>query len=282
MQDDRLLELVRVMREALAANDVERMAPYLAADYVEDYPQSRELVRGVGALQRLLSEHPEAPRVVSPTRLTIIGEETVAAEEVAMYGDERWWVIALLSIADGKVTGQRAYYGRPLEPPAWRAAWVIPIADSGAPAELGGHHDVDRDTVERYFRAQATGDLEALQRLRHEGFVHDLPQSGERFPSADAYQQANANYPGGPPQLIPLAISGPRDRWVLGAGTGPLRVSGRGPHWLGEAELVYPDGRRWFQVQFMDFRDGKVVAERSYWAEPFDAPTWRDGISARY
>ncbi|HSM38127.1 MAG TPA: nuclear transport factor 2 family protein [Candidatus Limnocylindrales bacterium] len=282
MQDERLLELVAAIRQALAANDVDRMAPYLAPDYVEEYPQSRELIRGEGGVRRLLDGHPRPPRVISPTRLTIIGEETVAAEEVAMYGDERWWIVALLAVADGKVTRQRAYYARPLEPPPWRSAWVIPIPDDAPPQDLGGRRDVDRDTVERYFSAQATGDLQALRRLRHEGFVHDMPQSGERFPSAEAYEQANSSYPGGPPRLIPLAVSGPRDRWVLGAGTGPLRVSGRGPHWLGEAELVYPNGERWFQVQFMDFRDGKVVSERSYWAEPFEAPAWREGISERY
>jgi ketosteroid isomerase-like protein len=281
MQDERLLELTAAIRRALAENDVERLLAHLSDDYTEVYPQSRELLRGRDALRRLLTEHPAAPRFLGPTRLTVIGEEVVATEELALYGEDRWWIVAIMSVAEGKVVAERAYYGPPLEAPAWRAEWVVSIPGGPLP-DPGGHRDVDRDTVDRYFRAQATGDLPTLERLRHEGFVHDMPQSAERFPSARAYAEANSRYPGGAPRLKPLGVTGPQDRWVLGAGASPVRVSGRGAHWLGEAELVYPDGERWFEVLFMDFRDGKVIAERSYWGQPFDAPAWRAGITEGY
>ena len=261
--------------------DVDALSALLAPGYTEDYPQSRELVRGPDSLRRLLGEHPEPPRVISPTRLTIIGEETVAAEELAMYGDEPWWIIAILSVAEGRVTGERSYYGRRLEPQSWRAQWVIPIPDDAPPADLGGHKGVDRETAQGYFRAHRHGDAEKLARLRHEGFVHDMPQSGNASRAPEAFAEAHAHYPGGAPVLTPLGVTGPQDQWVVGAG-GPLQVSGRGPHWLGEAELVYPNGERWFELLFMDFRDGKVLSERSYWAEPFEAPAWRDGLTERY
>jgi hypothetical protein len=62
----------------------------------------------------------------------------------------------------------------------------------------------------------------------------------------------------------------------------PLCVSGHGAHWVGEVELNYPNGERWFDLLFMEFRDGKVVAERSYWCLPFDAPEWRRELVERY
>jgi len=281
MDDERLLELTGALRGAMARLDVDELARHLAPDYRETYPQSREIVHGEANLRRLLREHPAPPRVVSPTRLTIVGEETVAAEELARYGEEPWWIVAILSVADGLVTAERAYYGRRLEAQDWRAAWVIPIPDDAPPPEGGGHQGVDRATAEAYFRAQATGDAATLRGLRHEGFVHDMPQSGERFPSAQAYADAHANYTGGAPVLTPIGVTGPADQWVVGAG-GPLRISGRGPHWLGEAQLAYANGERWFEVLFMDFRNGKVVSERSYWVEPFEAPAWRDGLTERY
>jgi ketosteroid isomerase-like protein len=282
MNDERLLELTGTLRRAYSTFDLDALRSITTPGYAETYPQSREIVRGLDAMVRLLAEHPARPRIMSPTRLTIVGEETVAAEELAMYGDEPWWIIAILSVADAKVTGERSYYGRRLEPPAWRAGWVVPIPDDEPPADPGGHQGVDRDTVEAYFHAVAASDDERLSRLRHPEFVHDMPQSGERFPTPRAFAEANAAYPGGGPTLTPLRVSGPQDEWVVGAGAGPLRVSGRGPHWIAEAELVYPNGDRWFEVLFMDFRDGKVVSERSYWADPFEAPAWRDGISERY
>jgi ketosteroid isomerase-like protein len=281
MNDERLLELTGGLRTAMARLDVDALETWLAPDYTETYPQSREILHGADGLRRLLQEHPEPPRIVSPLRLTIVGQETVAVEELGMYGEEPWWMVAIMSVADGRVLAERSYYGRRLEPPAWRANWVVPIPDDAPPAETGGHEGVDRDTVEAYVRAQATGDIDRLERLRHPEFVHDMPQSGERFPSARAYADAHAGYPGGAPILTPLGVTGPRDQWVVGAG-GPLRVSGRGAHWLGEAELIYPNGERWFEVLFMDFRDGRVVSERSYWAEPFEAPAWRDGLTERY
>lgn len=281
MNDERLLELAGAIRTAMANVDVEAMAAHTAPGYTADYPQSREIVRGADALRRLIAEHPARPRIVSTTRLTIVGEEAVAAEELAMYGDEPWWIVAILSVADGRVAAERTYFGRRLEPQPWRAEWVVPIPDDVPPADTGGHQGVDRETAQAYFRAQATGDAEALRRMRHEAFVHDMPQSGERFPDANAYAAAHAAYPGGLPSLTPLGVTGPRDQWVVGAG-GPLRVSGRGPHWVGEAELTYPSGERWFEVLFMDFRDGKVVSERSYWADPFEPPAWREGIADRY
>lgn len=282
MNDERLLGLTSQLRRGLREFDAEAMRAITAPGYSETYPQSREIVHGLDNMAKLLAEHPEPPRIVSPTRLTIVGEETVAAEELAMYGDEPWWIIAILSVADAMVTGERSYYGRRLEAAPWRAAWVVPIPDDEPPPDVGGHQGVERDTVEAYFRATATGDTARLANLRHHDFVHDMPQSGERFPTAEAYLAANEAYPGGAPELTPLGVTGPQDEWVVGAGTGPLRVSGRGPHWIAEAELAYPNGERWFEILFISFRDGKVVSERSYWAEPFEAPAWRAGISERY
>ena len=37
----------------------------------------------------------------------------------------------------------------------------------------------------------------------------------------------------------------------------------------------YPDGRVWFTVILIELRDGKVLRETQYWAEPFDPPDWR-------
>lgn len=282
MKDDRLLGLVRALRGALAAMDVERAAALTAPDYTEEYPQSRERLRGAAGLRRLLAAHPDPPRVVGPPRLTLVGEETVAVEEMADYGAERWWIVAIFDVAEGLVQRERAYFGRPLPRAAWRAGFVVPIPDAVSSPEPGTRGAVDRDLAERYFHAQATNDFAVLERLRHDDFVHDMPQSGERFPSARAYADAHRQYPGGLPTLTPLGFSGPRDQWVVTAATGPLRVSGRGPAWVGEAELVYPNGDRWFEILFMEFRQGKVVSERSYWAEPFDPPAWRAGLTERY
>lgn len=281
MTDPALAELVRATAEATLAGDTAALEHLLAPDFVETYPQSRERVRGADTILRILSEHPSAPRGIRPPRVTTLSDELAITESQVAYGDDPWWVIGIYRAGDGRIQAERAYFGEPLEAQAWRQQWVVPI-----PADPGygdsGHGGVERDTAERYFHAQATSDFAEMARLRHEDFVHDMPQSGERFPTAQAYVEAHQRYPGGLPVLEPLTISGPEDQWVVAASPIPVRVSGSGAHWVGEAEVVYPNGDRWFEILLMAFRDGRVAAERSYWGEPFDPPEWRIGISESY
>jgi hypothetical protein len=42
-----------------------------------------------------------------------------------------------------------------------------------------------------------------------------------------------------------------------------------------EVELTYADGDRYLGVSVLELRDGKVVKETDYYAQPFQAPEWR-------
>ena len=42
-----------------------------------------------------------------------------------------------------------------------------------------------------------------------------------------------------------------------------------------EVELTYADGSRYLGVSILELRDGKVVRETDYYAQPFQAPAWR-------
>ncbi len=55
----------------------------------------------------------------------------------------------------------------------------------------------------------------------------------------------------------------------------PYRVAGEGEQWFGQWKMRYPDGRVWFTIILIELRDGKVLRETQYWAEPFDPPGWR-------
>jgi ketosteroid isomerase-like protein len=282
MTMDGLRSLAEALAASLGSGDLDAYAALLAPDYAVEFPQSRELVRGPDNVRRMLAEHPQAPHFDATPRVTLLGDRWAAIETHAAYGDEPWWVVNVVELGEGRALRERAYYAPRLGPATWRAAWVVPTPDAEPPPEAGSHQAVERDVVERYFRAQSDADLETLAQLRHSGWVHDMPQASERFPSSEAYLEAHANYPGGLPALKPIAITGAEDRWVLGAAPVPLRVNGIGAHWLGEVERVYPNGETWFDLLFMDFRDGRVAAERSYWCEPFDAPAWRADIAERY
>ena len=49
---------------------------------------------------------------------------------------------------------------------------------------------------------------------------------------------------------------------------------GNGDLWVTEYMITYED-RPAYTVSIMEFRNGKVVHETQYFADPFEAPGWR-------
>src|SRR5215212_7362023 len=86
----------------------------------------------------------------------------------------------------------------------------------------------------------------------------EWPQSGERFHGKEACINIFTNYPGGSPRYM-----------------GTPRVLGEGSVWVGEAELMYPGEKKYMVVSIFEIRDGRIVHEIDYFAEPFPAPEWR-------
>jgi ketosteroid isomerase-like protein len=91
--------------------------------------------------------------------------------------------------------------------------------------------------------------------LRHPDFVMEMPQSGERIIGRENMRSMQEMYPG--PPSIELR-----------------RVVGSGDVWVVEARSDY-DGRIYRAVMIVEFRDGKIVRETRYYADPFEAPEWR-------
>jgi hypothetical protein len=52
------------------------------------------------------------------------------------------------------------------------------------------------------------------------------------------------------------------------------RIVGADDLWVTEYVISY-QGKQFSTVSIMEFRDGKVVHETQYFAEPFEAPAWR-------
>jgi hypothetical protein len=100
--------------------------------------------------------------------------------------------------------------------------------------------------------------VEAEDRIRHEDYTMEWPQSGERLrgrQTMKAFQEANAG--SRPPRRL-------------------RRVLVREGLWVVEGVLDYDGAREWDFVLILELRDGKVFRETRYYAEPFEAPEWRE------
>ena len=58
------------------------------------------------------------------------------------------------------------------------------------------------------------------------------------------------------------------------AGFKVKRILRKDDLWITEYTITYQE-RAAFTVSIMEFRDGKVVHETQYFADPFEAPAWR-------
>lgn len=112
----------------------------------------------------------------------------------------------------------------------------------------------NRLKLERYFQ----GPLDAKQEyeMRHEDVVIDMPQSGERIRGRDNLKAMQDTYPEPPPKIALRRVVGSGDVWVV------------------EARSNY--GERSYDVAVIfEFREGKIIRETRYYADPFEAPAWR-------
>ena len=113
-----------------------------------------------------------------------------------------------------------------------------------------------RAALNRHWAASASGDQNAEHEIYADDAVCDYPQSGERILGRHNLQALRSHHPGKP------------------AGFEIRRLFGSGELWITEYTIEYL-GRRSYTVSIMEFKDGKVVHETQYFADPFDAPAWR-------
>jgi len=120
------------------------------------------------------------------------------------------------------------------------------------------HEEDIRETLNQHWLASAAGDLNAEHVIYDDHAICDYPQSGERILGRSNLQALRSHYPGKP------------------SGFNVKRILGRGDLWITEYAITYQGGPS-HTVSIMEFRNGKVVHETQYFADPFEAPAWRSG-----
>jgi hypothetical protein len=94
--------------------------------------------------------------------------------------------------------------------------------------------------------------------LRHEDYVMEMPQSGERITGRDRMRAMQESFPGPPPSIRINRVTGVHRSWLI------------------EASNDYGEGDVWHVVVAMEFApDGRMLRDTRYYAKDFDPPGWR-------
>ena len=137
-------EILERYTRAVIEQDLDVQQELRHADYVSEWPQSGERVRGA-ANARALSEHWPGGLAQTQEKLAVVGSEdrwvttpvgtllritgtgdVYTSVFTALYpGDPRtWYLAAITELRDGKILKDTVIFGAPFEAPAWRAQWV--------------------------------------------------------------------------------------------------------------------------------------------------------------
>jgi ketosteroid isomerase-like protein len=112
-----------------------------------------------------------------------------------------------------------------------------------------------RAALDRHWTASDASDFETEHDIYLEDAVLEYPQSGERIRGRRNIQITRTNQPN-------------KKRFAV------RRVMGSGDLWITEYILTY-DGKPSYTVSIMEFSGDKVARETQYFADPFEAGTWR-------
>ena len=124
-------QIVEQFWAAMQANNFRAAGELLHEEYVLEWPQSGERVRGRANFVAINEQYPAAGRwTFTLHRLLAEGDE-VATEVTVTDGAITGRAITFSTVRDGKIVRQTEYWPDPFEPVAWRAQWVELIEPNG-------------------------------------------------------------------------------------------------------------------------------------------------------
>ena len=108
----------------MQTNDFKAAAALLHEDYVLEWPQSGEQIRGRDHFAAFNENYPAHGRWEFTIHRLIAEENEVVSDVDVTDGVVSGRAITFSAIRDGKIVHQVEFWPDPFDPPAWRAQWV--------------------------------------------------------------------------------------------------------------------------------------------------------------
>ncbi|MEZ4768038.1 MAG: nuclear transport factor 2 family protein [Caldilineales bacterium] len=109
---------------AVQANDWRAAAELLHDDYVLEWPQSGEIVRGRENFAAINANYPAAGRWRFNLHRIVCEGDQVVTDVSVTDGAIAGQAITFSTVRDGRIVHQMEFWPDPFEPAPWRAQWV--------------------------------------------------------------------------------------------------------------------------------------------------------------
>ena len=124
--------------ELMATNDFDSVGHVLANDFVLDWPQSGERIRGRDAFAAMNAEYPAHGRWVFTINRIVGGGDSAASDVSVTDGVQTARAITFFTIQDGKINAIVEFWPEPFFPPPNRRHLVeLVVPDSQLPVTPG-------------------------------------------------------------------------------------------------------------------------------------------------
>jgi len=108
----------------MQTNDFKAAAELLHDDYLLEWPQSGERIRGRAHFAAFNENYPAHGRWEFTLHRLVAEENEVVSDVDVTDGVVSGRAITFSTIRDGKIDHQVEFWPDPFDPPAWRAQWV--------------------------------------------------------------------------------------------------------------------------------------------------------------
>ncbi len=120
-------ERIREHYNGLLAGDEAAYTALVHEDFVQDWPQSGERVRGKTACLNIARNYPGGTPQIRLGRISGADDHWVV-EGTSRYPDGTdWHMVAVLELRDGLIARETDYFGPAYPAPEWRSQWVEPL-----------------------------------------------------------------------------------------------------------------------------------------------------------
>jgi hypothetical protein len=300
--------------DVLNRRDLNGFEETVTDDYVEDYPQSGELIRGPRNARLVRENYPgreagdvpvdvrtasiaaSRPRWIRTPLFTLVQVEGSGKTGVAtfrsLYPDGSWWwVVNIYELRGDRISRARMFFAPAFEPPDWRAPYREPLGTSPEAARMvrasasadGTETSLSpaehRAIFERMADALNRASFDELDDMFTEDVVEVYPQSGEVIRGLAHFRATFKNYPGGLAEAnidVDTAHVETTDaRWLGAPALALVDVDASGDVGTVTFRTRYPDHSIWWNVILYQLEDRRISHLTIFFAPGFEAPEWR-------